>query len=101
MKLINIGVFAIALAACAGPMRVKGAPVYGQVHDLSVADIEAAITALRAELPEIRSQQLWQIVVVDSNEVHLSYREPGTRTGTRHIVERIRGRWHYTWEVVI
>jgi hypothetical protein len=71
------------------------------VRALSAPEIEAAVAAMRADLPKIRSQQLTAIEVIDSNTVHLSYREAGERFATRHVVKRVRGHWHYTWEIVV
>ena len=80
---------------------VNGAPVSGEVRALSVAEIQAAIAGLRADLPEIRSQQLTAIQVIDSDTVYVSYQSPETRSAIPHVVKRVRGHWHYTWEIVV
>jgi hypothetical protein len=100
---LSIGSCAILLAACASTPRltVSDAPVSGDVHTLSVADIQAAVATMRSDLPQIRSQQLTRIEVMDSNTVFLSYREPGEQFATRHVVKRVRGHWHYTWQIVM
>ena len=103
MRALSIGCCAVLLVACATspPLIVNGTPVSGDVRTVSVADIQAAVAAMRADLPEIRSQQLTAIHVIDSNEVHLSYRHAGERFATPHVVKRTRGHWHYTWEIVV
>ena len=95
--------YAILLIGCVSTLSltVAGAPVSGEVRALSVADIEAAIGGMRSDLPQIRSQQLTEIQVIDSNTVYLAYREAGKRLATRHVVQRVRGHWHYTWEIVV
>jgi hypothetical protein len=102
VKRLSIAVI-VLLSSCAAPPMVGGAPVYyvGAVRDMPRSDIEAAITAMRADLPEVRSEQLREIEVVDTNTMHLAYREAGSSTNTRYVVKRVRGRWHYTWEIVI
>jgi len=91
------------LTACATtpPIIVDGAPVSGDVRSLSVADIQAAVAGLRADLPAIRSEQLTAIEVIDLNEVHLSYLKAGEHFATAHVVKRTGHRWHYTWEIVL
>jgi hypothetical protein len=100
---LTIGSCAILLAACAStpPLTVAGAPVSGDVRALSAPDIQAAVAAMRADLPQVRSQQLTRIEVIDRNEVFLNYREAGERFATRHVVKRVGGHWQYTWRIVM
>jgi hypothetical protein len=102
-KVVSIGCCAILLSACATSpqLTVNGAPVSGDVRILFVADIQAALAAMRADLPQIRSQQLTAIEVIDNSTVYLSFRDPGARFATPHVVRRVRGHWHYTWEIVV
>jgi hypothetical protein len=71
------------------------------VRVLPVADIQAAVAAMRADLPQIRSQQLTAIEVIDADTVYLSYLSRETRSAIPHVVKRVRGHWHYTWEIVV
>ncbi len=100
---LSIVCSALVLAACATtpPLTVSGAPVRGDMRALSPADIEAAVLAMRADLPQIRSQQLTRIDVIDRNELFLSYLEAGQRFSTPHVVKRVGGHWHYTGEIVV
>jgi hypothetical protein len=100
---LSIGCCIVLLAGCTTtpPLTVDGAPVSGDARALSIPDIQAAVAAMRADLPQIRAQQLTAIEVIDSNTVHLSYLEPGERFPTKHVVKRARRRWHYTWEIVV
>ena len=100
---LSIGCCAVLLAGCASTPRltVSGARVSGDVRVLSVPDIQAAVAAMRADLPQIRSQQLTRIEVMDSNTVFLSYRDTGEQFATRHVVKRVGGHWRYTWQIVM
>ena len=100
--------FAVLLTACATtpPFTVCGAPVRGnvlrgEVHVLSPAEIEAAVGAMRADLPQIRSQQLTRIDVISRNEIFLSYRQPGEYYSVPHVVKRVGGHWHYTGHIIV
>jgi hypothetical protein len=100
---LSIGSCAILLVACASTPRltVSGAPVSGDVRAVPVPDIQAAVAATRADLPQIRSQQLTRIDVIDRNTVFLSYRETGERFDTPHVVKCVGHHWHCTWEIVV
>ena len=104
----SVACFAVLLTACATtpPLTVSGAPVRGNVRRgdvnvLSPAEIEAAVGAMRADLPQIRSQQLTRIDVISRNEVFLSYRQPGEYYSVPHVVKRVGGHWHYTGEIIV
>lgn len=85
---------------------MSGAPVRGNVRRgevkvLPPAEIEAAVAAMRSDLPEIRSQQLTRIDVVSRDEVLLSYRQSGDYYSVPHVVKRVGSHWHYTGEIVV
>jgi len=68
----------LLLAACASTrLTVSGAPVSGDIRALSVPEIQAAVAAMRANLPQIRTQHLTHIRIINNNTVYLSYREAG------------------------
>jgi hypothetical protein len=67
----------------------------------SVKEIQAAVAAMRADLPQIRSQHLTHIHVINSNTVYLSYREAGEYFSTPHVVKRVGGYWHHTGHIVM
>ena len=50
-------------------MRIGDARVYGRVHDVSIADIDAVIAAMQAELPEVCAEQLREIDVRDGDTI--------------------------------
>jgi hypothetical protein len=92
----------LLLAACASTrLTVSGAPVSGHIRALSVPEIQAAVAAMRANLPQIRTQHLTHIRIINNNTVYLSYREAGQYYSTPHEVERVGGYWHYTGHIVI
>jgi hypothetical protein len=89
----------LLLAACASTrLTVSGVPVSGDIRALSVPEIQAAVAAMRANLPQIRTQH---IRIINTNTVYLSYREAGQYYSTPHEVERVGGYWHYTGHIVI
>jgi hypothetical protein len=92
---------AMLLGSCATPIHIDGVLVTGERQDVSESDVRAATAAMRADLPQIRSQQLTRIEVIDSNKVFLSYREEGERFSTPYVVKRVNGHWHYTGEIVM
>jgi hypothetical protein len=47
-SLFLMPVLAILLASCSSPFRVAGAGTFGRVDDISVADIQAAVSVYRA-----------------------------------------------------
>ena len=100
MSRFAVSLAAMLLAACA-PLRIHDAPVYWSVHQLSVAEIEAAIAAIQSDLPEVRSQKLRKIYVVDNDTICLSYGEASERFQNTYEVKRSRGRWHYTGYIII
>ena len=100
MSRFTVSLAAILLAGCA-PLRIHDARVYWRVHQLSAAEIEAAIAAMQHDLPEVRSQKLRTIDVVDYDTIHLSYRKAGERFDMTYEVKRIRGQWHYTGHIII
>lgn len=104
----SIVCLAVLLTSCATtpPVTVSGAPVRGNVRRgdvrvLSPAEIEAAVAAMRADLPQVRSQQLTRIDVINRNEVFLSYREAGEYYSVPHVVKRLGDHWHYTGHIVV
>jgi len=98
----SIGCCAVLLVACVTTrLTVNGAPVRANVRELSPADIEAAVSAMRADLPQIRTQHLTRIDIISRNEVFLSYREAGEYYAVPHVVKRVGGHWHYTGHIVV
>jgi len=99
---LSIGSCVLLLAACASTrLTVSGAPVSGDGRILSVPEIQSAVAAMRTDLPQIRSQHLTHIYIINSNTVYLSYREPGQYFSTPHVVKRAAGHWHYTGHIVM
>jgi hypothetical protein len=71
------GIAVITLLTSCNTFRVDGAPTFGRVHDVTVADIEAAIAAYRAS-PRDRKAPVGQIEVVGPNEIRIYVGEAGS-----------------------
>ena len=82
-------VLAILPASCSSPLRIAGAPTFGRVDDISVADIQAAVSAYRASSVD-HDQAFGQIEVISHDEIRI-YQGNELRNYTS--MERIKGRW--------
>jgi hypothetical protein len=78
------------LASC-NTFRVVGAPTFGRVHDISVADIEAAVATYKAA-HIYEDTSVGQIQVISHDEVRL-YPEVGP--GPYVTMRRVHGKWRY------
>jgi hypothetical protein len=83
-------VTAAVLASC-NTFRVAGAATFGRVHEISVADIEAAIAAYKAA-HICEDTSVAQIQVISHDEVRL-YGDRGP--GPYVIMPRVHGKWRY------
>jgi hypothetical protein len=84
-------ILATTVFASCNTFRVAGAPTFGRVHDISVADIEAAVAAFKsAHIYEDTS--VGQIQVISHDEVRL-YAEVGP--GPYVTMRRVHGKWRY------
>jgi hypothetical protein len=61
------------LTSCATPIHINGVLVTGERQDISESDVRAAIAALKAALPELKTQTLTRIRVAAADEILLSY----------------------------
>jgi hypothetical protein len=64
--------------------------VYGRLHDVSMADVRAAIDADRLHTKD----KIYEIEAVSSNEMHL-YHERRSNTLNYDIVKRVGGKWKF------
>ena len=78
------------LASC-NTFRIAGAPTFGRVHEISVADIEAAVAAYKAA-HIYEDTSVAQIQVISHDEVRL-YGDRGP--GPYVIMRRVYGKWRY------
>ena len=82
---------ATAVVTSCNTFRVAGAPTFGRVHDISVADIEAAVAAYKtAHVYEDTS--VGQIEVISHDEVRL-YGDVGPCPYVT--MRRVHGKWRY------
>ena len=82
-------VLAILPASCSSPLRIAGAPTFGRVDDISVADIQATVSAYRASIVD-HDQAFGQIEVISHDEIRI-YQGNELRNYTS--MERVEGRW--------
>jgi hypothetical protein len=92
---------AVLLTSCATPIHVDGVLVTGERQDVSESDVRAAIAALEAALPELKSQTLTRIRVAAVDEILLSYSPQRRAEATEYVVKRSQGRWKPTGEITI
>jgi hypothetical protein len=87
---------AILLTSCAS-VSVSDTRAYGRVHDVSVADIHAAIDADRQHTAE----KIYEIEVVSADEMRL-YHEPRTDAKASYdVIRRVHGKWRFIVAPVI
>jgi hypothetical protein len=84
------GMLAIALTSCA-TITVDGHRAYGHVHDVSVADIHAALTADRVQTTWW-DKTVYDIEVLSSTEMRL-YHRPSTENPSHDVLKRVGGTW--------
>jgi hypothetical protein len=80
---------AILLASCSSPLRVAGARTFGRVDDISVADIQAAVSAYRALIVD-HDQAIGPIEVISHDEIRI-YQGNELRNYTS--MELVKGKW--------
>jgi hypothetical protein len=89
------------LTSCATAIYVDGVLVTGERRDVSESDVRAAIAALQAALPELKTQTLTRIRVANADEILLSYSPQRRAEATEYVVKRSEGRWKSTGEITI
>jgi hypothetical protein len=90
----------LVLAAGCNTFRVAGAPTFGKVHEISVADIEAAVAAYRKyTLATYHTEpSVGQIQVLSHDSVRIYWGEAG---GSYTTFNRVHGRWRFGEEAVV
>jgi hypothetical protein len=79
-------------------VMVGDAPVTGRVHDVSIADIHAAIAA---DIIHPRAQPL-EIHVINRDEIDLYYIPRNGNEEVGHvIIKRVGGTWRYAGGVLV
>jgi hypothetical protein len=97
MRLLAMTLIVSVECAITSCVTVGGAPVTGRAHDVSTADVRAAIAA---DIP--RGGQPFEIDVINKNEIHLYYvPRQGNESATHHIIKRVNGRWEYAGGVLV
>ena len=90
IRCVLLIVTSAVLASC-NTFGVAGAPTFGRVHEISVADIEAAVAAYKAA-HIYEDTSVAQIQVISHDEVRLyGDRGPGPYVIMRHV----HGKWRY------
>jgi hypothetical protein len=88
---------ATTLLTSCNTFRVAGAPTFGRVHDIAVADIEAAVAVYRAS-PPVPGAPVGQIQVISRDEVRIYFQDA---SGGYTTIKRSHGKWRRTAESVI
>ena len=96
VRFVLPGVAALILASC-NTFRVAGAPTFGRVNEVSVADIEAAVAAYRASLRD-SDAPVGQIEVLGRDEIRIYVGEAG---GGYTTMNRVKGNWRRGRGVVV
>ena len=89
-------ILAASLLASCNTYRVAGAMTYGRIHDLSTAEVEAAVAAYRRSKPE--ASPVGQIQVVSSSEVRIYWGDSSCCFST---AKRERGHWQFAGDQVL
>jgi len=82
-------ILAVPLLASSNTYRIAGAMTYGRIHDVSAAEIEAAVTAYRRNRADA---PVGQIQVVSSSEIRIYW---GDSTCCYSMMERKRDQWRF------
>jgi hypothetical protein len=90
---------AVALASGCNTFRVAGAPTFGKVHEISIADIEAAISAYREDSRANHwNPMVGQIQVLGHDSVRIYWGEAG---GGYTTMNRVHGKWRRGEQVIV
>ena len=89
-------VLAMGLLASCNTYRVAGAMTYGRIHDVSPADIEAAVAAYRRNRHD--TEPVGQIQVVSTSEIRVYWGDSACCYTT---MERKRGDWRFGGDQVL
>jgi hypothetical protein len=87
----------ISLFASCAPLRVAGVYTYGRIHDVNVADIEAALAADQA-LRLHPNTSVGYIQVISHNEIRLYW---GGFDGSYEIMKRVGKKWRHDSSVIV
>ena len=89
---ILIGLITASVSACASPVTVDGAPVYGKLGLVSTADVRAAIAADRSS-PSQPSSKIYAVEVVSKTEIHIHHAPWNPHIWEYNPILKIGGEW--------
>jgi hypothetical protein len=90
---------AALLSACASAM-IGDARAYGRIHDVSVADIHAAIDVDRRD-SHYAIKTIYEIEVISADEIHLFHERRTDAKAEYDIMKRVRGTWRFIRSEII
>jgi hypothetical protein len=96
MRCLAIMTLVALLSICRVASPIEGIPVRGHAQAVSSADIQAAVSAVRAENPPARTAYIREIRVVDSHNIYLITTSAIHGSESRFEAKRTKGHWHYT-----
>jgi hypothetical protein len=79
----------IVFASCAAPFRVGGIRTSGRIEEISVADIEAAVTAYQASIWH-GPAKIGEIEVISHDKVRMHDSPPPSNYTS---MARVKGKW--------
>ena len=97
MRLAHVMLACTALVSGCASVTVGDARVYGRMHDVSTADIHAAIDADRAHTRE----KIYEIEVVSADEIRLYHERRTDAKASYDIIRRVHGKWRFIVSPVI
>jgi len=95
-SLVAITALLMLLTICRAGSPIEGVPVRGHTEAVSASDIQAAVSAVRAENPPARTSRIREIRVVDSDTIYFITTPVLHGSEGRFQATRRRGHWHYT-----
>src|SRR5947208_13372233 len=100
MRLAPLMLASAALLSACAPVMIGDARAYGRVHDVSVADIHAAIDVDRRE-SQYAIKTIYEIEVISANEIHLFHERRTDAKAEYDIMKRVRAKWRFIRSEII
>ena len=95
---LSFALIVVILTSCA-TITVDGHRAFGRVHEVSEADIRAALAAEQRE-STWADKTIYDIQVVSSAEMHL-FHQPSSENPSHDVLRRVAGKWHVVDKQVI
>jgi len=90
---------AALLSACTSVM-IGDARAYGRIHDVSVAEIHAAIAVDQRD-SHYADKKVYEIEVISADEIHLFHERRTDARAEYDIMKRVNGKWRFIRSEII